>query len=387
MKNVVIVSYYFPPYNGVGGLRSYFLSEFLINNGFSVTVLKGQDKYYGENIDKNICKLDKQIKIKNVNTSQSFINRYLLNYFKFKNAIQKIVEENEISLIIFSGGPFYYFPLGRYFKKHYSIPYILDYRDNIFKKSETVPEYLYKKIFKTSWDKPSLKDSSYIINVTDQLSKLHKAQNPKIEENKFITIMNGYNDILLKENIKKQIKKDKKEDILQVGIFGKFDCYSRQNTETLIAALKTLNFKVVIHQIGRREEGFINLIRENNLEDNFKFWGYQEYIKGLQILNYLDCLLLNVRERYELGTKIFDYIYLNKPIIAFSPEQGEVNKVLEEFKYGFCLSKNDPRKLAKILHKISNTKNKFLTTNKRNLEKYSRTYQFKRLLEKINKIL
>jgi len=199
--------------------------------------------------------------------------------------------------------------------------------------------------------------------------------------------MNGYNDILLKENIKKQIKKDKKEDILQVGIFGKFDCYSRQNTETLIAALKTLNFKVVIHQIGRREEGFINLIRENNLEDNFKFWGYQEYIKGLQILNYLDCLLLNVRERYELGTKIFDYIYLNKPIIAFSPEQGEVNKVLEEFKYGFCLSKNDPRKLAKILHKISNTKNKFLTTNKRNLEKYSRTYQFKRLLEKINKIL
>lgn len=387
MKKILIVSYYFPPYNGVGGHRSSFLSRFLVKKGYSVTVLKAANKNYHDIQDKNIYKKFKNINIVNIDTENCFLNRYVFNYFKFKNAIKKIFKENDISLVIFSGGPFYYFPLGRYFKKHYSIPYILDFRDNIFKKCETVSEYLYKKFFKIFWDKPSLKEASYIVNVTEQLTKFHREENPNIKKSKFITILNGYNDFLLHDKIKNEIKKNKEKSILHVGIFGKFDYYSRENTETLISSLKNLNFKVIIHQIGGREERFITLVREHNLEDNFKFYGYQEYIQGLQILNHMDCFLLNVREGYELGTKIFDYIYLNKPIIAFSPDQGEVNKVLKKFKYGFCLSQNNPEKLANVLKEIFNMENKLLDIDQRNIEKYSRTYQFEKLLVKIRQIL
>lgn len=389
MKKILIVSYYFPPYNGVGGLRSYFLSGFLLNEGFSVTVLKSHDKHFGENIDKNICKLDKQINIKTIDTDQSFINRYFFNYFKFKNTIQRIVEENEISLIIFSGGPFYYFPLGKYFKEHYSIPYILDYRDNFFEKPLDWRGKIYRFLFKNLWDKPSLREASYVVNVTKNLTRLHKKENPKLKENKFVTIFNGYNDRVLSQLSFNKNSKQFKENTntLLVGIFGKFSYYDKSDVETLLDSLENTDIKLEIYHIGKKEPVFMKLVAEKKEDKNFKFLGYKNYTEGLQILSSMDCLMLNNSQHYALGTKIFDYIYLNKPIIALVEPGSDIDLLLKNFKNNFTIGNQNYIKLAKSFDQIHSLRKKVLTDQETDIQKYSRTYQYNKLLNKINRIL
>lgn len=384
MKSILIVSYYFPPFRGVGAKRMFSFARLLANNGYKVVVIKAQDKHYGVEVDQGLEVKIPNVKTVSVDVKNSFLRNVFCNYRIFKKAVETEVLEDRISLLFFSGGPFYYFPVGKYFKRKYSIPYILDYRDNYFKSSESIKDVIYKVLFKFLWDKCSLKEANLIINVTKKLTSLHSSENKKINKNNFITVFNGYDD---SSSIKKQISENKNPtNILKIGIFGKFYYYNPRDVEVLLNSLEAVGFKVKIYHIGEKEEGFVKKVNDYGQEKNFKFIGYRSYDKGMEFLQKMDCLVLNNREDYALGTKIFDYIHLNKPIIAFTTPGSEIDRLLSSFKNAFRIYNNRDN-IIKELREIFVMEDKKLDIIENNVKKYSRSYQFEKLLIKVKQIV
>lgn len=384
MKTILVVSYYFSPYNQIGSKRITSLSKFLLKSGYKLIVIKASNKLYGKNIELELTIKNKNLKLIEINSKNNFWGKYFLNYFKYKKNIKKIIKNYKISLVYFSGGPFYYFPIGKYIKKKFLIPYILDYRDNFFDKPKNIFEKIFLFIFKNIWDEPSLNRSSYIINVTPQITKLHSSKNKKINKNKFITILNGFDN----KNI--PILKPKKtinNNIINVGIFGKFYYYNPENLKTLINTIKHLNnTKIIIHQVGEKEPKFIQIVKNYKLNKNFIFKGYMEYSKGLKYLSKMDCLILNNSQKYALGTKIFDYIFLNKPIIAFINYKSQIDEFLKNFD-NYYIVPNSTKNINFILEKIKMLPNKKLNNKNENIQQYSREFQFKKLLPYIQKTI
>ncbi|NLE31277.1 glycosyltransferase family 4 protein, partial [Candidatus Dojkabacteria bacterium] len=127
MKKIFIISYYFPPYRGVGAKRMASLSKFLSEKGYQVIVLKASDLNYGDEIDENLNTDDKNVLVEEIKAKNSLLHNIFVNCFKYKVSIKKLISQYNPSLVIFSGGPFFYFPIGNYIREKYSIPYILDF--------------------------------------------------------------------------------------------------------------------------------------------------------------------------------------------------------------------------------------------------------------------
>lgn len=385
MKTILIISYYFPPFRGVGAKRVSSLSKELLALGYHVIVVKSADDTYGAQMDSTLEERSDNLEILDINAKYSFVNNLVRNSGKFARIVEEIILKTKIEFLFITGGPFFYFPLGRYIKSKYNIPYILDYRDNYFLPSSTIKSYLNKLIFKFLWDKPSLKSATYIINVTPSLTELHRKENPNVDSKKFITIFNGYEDISLKSASIKLQKSIALKNVFKIGIFGKFYYYNPDDVRTLLNSLKAVNFEVKIFLLGEIEEDFYKLISGSPLEKNFEFMGYLSYSNGLSILKQMDCLILNNREPYALGTKIFDYVYVNKPIIAFAEEESEIGRFLGFFENSFIIS-SAQKDIANVWSIIRDKKLNCLDSNKKRLQIYSRSYQFKELINKIKSI-
>jgi hypothetical protein len=390
MKKILIVTYYYAPYNQVGGIRATFFANYFTKY-FSVDVIKADDSHYYKEVNPHLIYKSK-VNIHNIKIPIRF-NKYLhwlSGYYTFKKSIQNLLKLKKIDLIFFSGGPFFYFPLGNFFLKKYQIPFILDYRDNYFNKPNIcrIKSFLHYLYFKHIIDKPSIKNASYIVNVSNGLTKLHQLDNEQIKKNYFITILNGYNDYLIKNaNYKGQIYKNQKK--IKLGIFGKFAYYNQRHVDLLLRALILHNKKEVIklhlYIIGEKENYIEDRINTLGIQKYVKLVGNLNYKKGVEFLANMNILILNHPDNdLGYGTKIFDYILLNKPIIAFTELNSETDKLLKLFKNSYICS--DINKFNKAVDSIIKSGGSELGSNA-NIKVYSRSYQAHRLVNYIKKIM
>lgn len=433
MKTILIVSFYYWPYSLIGSKRTIFISNYFAKNGYNIIVVKADDIYYKNNIDKTQY-ISSKIKIINVKIKNSKNRNF--NIFKFystfKKSIETIIKNNRIDLIYFSGGPFYYFSLGPYFKKKYKIKYILDFRD-IWYRHPYYEMHKYTGIEKFTdkyLENKCIKYADLVIDVTKTASYIRKKIYKKYLQEKFIVIYNGFNSIDLKNiNIDKANKKKfnfiiNEKNIFKIGIFGKFDYYSYyyiklQNEkikkskilfnsnvkseynsfkydqiEWLLELMDYFNIKekikeygydsLKIYVIGKEEKDFITKVKNRNMEKYFSFLGVMNYKEGIKFLDLFNAYLLNNAYKIALGTKIFDYIFLNKPILALMDKDSEIANLLSNFQTGFVCSNYG--ELQKNLELILKNEIKLLDINTKKIENYSREKQTKILLNIVNKI-
>ena len=436
---VLLVSFYLFPYNRIGAVRSSLLANFLSSKGYSVHTIQADESHYKNDIDFSLT-LNPEIiknKVKIKPSKNRSINQYKFT-FCFYNTISKILKSEKIDCIIFSGGPFYYFILGFIFKRKYKTPYILDfrdiwYRDKIFR---TRPYKGIEKYTDKLLEKISVSHADAIIDVTESCTQLHRKLYKNIDPQRFHTIFNGFDDSfklesndnnnqnfenineLIKNNNSQNIErgftlsKDKdtaefynnnkdiesvangsnyktmkltkgneisqKDNDLRLGIFGKFAFYNIEDVDRIVSLEKldaTFAKTLIVDIIGKEEPYFINAAK-NSKYIRFNFYGQLNYIEGMKILSKADAFLTNNMYFFALGTKIFDYILLNKPILAFAKEDWEISRLLSSFEYGYVL--DSEKDLLKTLRLIKEKKIKYLTKKTEIIDQYSRVKQFEK---------
>lgn len=340
---ILLVSHYFPPYEGVGAKRMGYLAHYLCAKNENVFIIKAENK---ESALSEKERKDNYSGLFEVSLNSIFSKIPLFrSYFwrtKYKEAINSVLKNNKIDLIIFSGGPFFYFDLGAHFFKKFGIEYILDYRDpyidneighnSIFGKFRSFVLSVIKNII----EKINLKNAKYIINVTEELDSIMKRKY-NFNHDKFKIVMNGYDDVALR-NAQLGTQDpgfDIGVDSLILAISGKFGYYSRDHVKCLFTSIKNVmsqkKCKIHIIQIGEKDKDMAEIAREGCLESSYTHLGEMDYVKAMVVLNHADVLITNNRSKNALGTKVFDYVFLNKPIIAFISRQSAIARFLGKF--------------------------------------------------------
>ena len=305
-----------------------------------------------------------------VNSSVKFLNNYL--------------KSNPVDVVISTGPPHSMHLIAEQIRKINTLKWIADFRD-------PWTDLYYQKEFKQLFfarrkneklENRVLKNADCILTVSDSLktSFLKKA-------NRVEVITNGFdNEVLLEEHQ----SLDKKFTISYIGLLPK-----QSNPKILFQVLdklckENLDFKndLLLKFIGDISVEVKKEISDNNLINNSTFQGYVTHKKAIQYQKRAQVLLLlipNVKKAEGILTgKLFEYLTAKRPILAISPKNNDLSKILNETRAGKVIGFEDSAGLElEILALYQKYKEGSLKVNSRNIAQFHR----KELTEKLSKII
>lgn len=389
MKKVLYIALEFPPQNNTGTYRTLKFVKYLPVYGVEPIVLTlttlSSETIFGAKSDYKLLDELNGIEIHRVPARIGIESKYkVINYLRIffrlhdnivnkweKEAQKKIdylILKHEIESVIITFPPFSCARLVKHIKKKFDIKVIVDFRDawsawgnNFF------PSYLHYRLIKRLESKVFNK-ADKIVTVTDELKeKFIKLHGEKIR-NKFEVITNGFDFELNSINVKTNSLEDKAQ--LRIGYIGSFyydpkleiennkPWYKRKpnrmwqyslNEEDwkyrspyyflvclkeLILEYPELKNKLIFEHIGSSPEWLIKMIGDLDLSENFYSHGFNTQARVKEIASGFDYLLATAEKNlvgphYCLPSKLFDYLELNKPIIAFVTNGSQRSFLIE----------------------------------------------------------
>ncbi|MFC7062337.1 glycosyltransferase [Halobacillus seohaensis] len=379
---ILIVSPAFPPFSGVGAIRMNSLSKYLRDIGEQVIVLRNTPLSWGEQNLK--AEVPEGIEIIDVDTSTKFNE----NSEIYTNKIIEICEKHSIDTIIYSVGPFYTVKVAPKIKKLLGVNYIIDFRDlwvyeykgkkNIFKKIKN-ELLMYPNRF---IEKEAVKSADYVVVVTNgdkrKMGKYYRNESDKIK-----TIFNGY------EYLSESYYEKQENNKITLAALGKLGYYSKELLSLLFESIGELvesGVEININHIGEIESNVGVLLKTNNLPSSiYDCSGFVSYEDGMKMTKESDIGLIIATHPTALGTKVFDYISCNKPILFITSEAEELSKFIRNFDYGFiCKSKEDIIETINYIVKNNITK---LDNDNNKIRQYSRKYQNEKYYNLVKKVV
>lgn len=376
------------PIQTVGAVRMNSLSLYLNSNtNHNIYVICNNPRYYEDTSDEKVpC----GIKTFYVDIDDKQRKSFFSNCNKYKVKLQELYNQIEIDLVIISVGPFYTLPLTKYIKSISKCKIVLDYRDLWIKEDVYAGIYGLRKILlmvknlaKTIlFEKGAIERADKFVTVSMHSTAYMKKKYKK-SENFFVTIYNGYDDSLLSNIVNSNDNYKSVElssqDELKMCVFGKFGVYSPEMIPVLIDALKQVypeKCKKILH-IGKEECEVTRIFHECKNENFcYESTGYKEYQEGIKLLEKNDISLIIQREsNVGRGTKVFDYIFVNNPIICIlypGDSDSEIRLFLGQFENAFVCNTKD-----EIICAI----NKIVSENIRTLSSESNIISFGRRIQ------
>ena len=361
-KNILYVSYYFPPHSGAGIQRPLRLVKKMAEDNVNIHVISSE--YIHQDIDKSFWnEIPNNVKIYYLEdalhgflfkkklylllklfTYISFPDRMILWYLLNKKKVLNICEINKIDIVITSSFPYSSHLFGNYLKKKIpSIKWIVDYRDAW----SFNPSLLCKKIKPFFWrlskylERYINNNSDKIITVSEALVEDIIVDNPA----KVSVLYNGYNErdfINLKQVVVKKYI-----------IFFMGSLYADRTSELLIEPFK--NFistlenkdlkKIELRFIGNSDPKEIELLKKNIKGVDLVCSKYIPHNEVLVKAAEASLLLLLIDDVYGakgvVTGKIFEYLKLFAPILGIVPLNGVAAKIISDTRTGVCFHPND----------------------------------------------
>lgn len=420
MKKIIIISYFFPPSNFVGGDRTYAWAKYLGRFGIYPIIITRQwnegqkditdvvplqeiihEKYddyevyrlpYQNPLRDLIARSNKFKILQKIFTYKElvFANFFIrsLPYSNFYSFAKKLIKENtDIKIVIASGRPFQSFSIGHQLKKDF--PYLVwvpDYRDEwSTHQNNSRPERLAKLInlLESKSELKWTKNADFFLSVSDNWV----ASISKYIEKEGFTIKNGYWELnpIINEN-----KEKNKLIITYAGCI-----YPSQDLSIFINS--------VIHILQSNKHIHVNFVGADILkteENKIKFMvkGFEEYFSFIprvsksdlrEIYKTTDLLLLtgfdNVKGWYPV--KLFDYFSIKIPILLCPSDNDVMENFIQELNCGFIINaqKKCEAQLLELLDKKRNSE-EFIQfrDNTDGYKKYSRLHQTELLANLLN---
>lgn len=249
----------------------------------------------------------------------------------------KLITQENIKNVIVTSPPHTVAYYATYLKVQFpTITLIQDFRDNWnddqYYEYKIGLDFFWQKEKSTYMETFTIQHSDYMLNVTDDITK-RTIMKYKQYEDKFKTIYNGYDkdDINNLQRIS-ETKNDKKIKIIYAGSLdgGRIKAVEMLLDTMLDLTAQELN-KIEINLYSNFKHNMIDIKYKKLVNTVVKF---HSFVSPSEILSLIDqhqyCLSINSPiYPYAFGTKIFDYMMLNKKIIHISG-YGELSNLLIE---------------------------------------------------------
>lgn len=419
LKKLLIISYFYPPSNFVGGERAEAWFNYLQEEGYYPIIVtrcwnEGQSDVIGE-LDHNEYSIERfgNGEIHRVPVPRDLRNkiggpiRKLLTLLRllgrntdapineFKTMYDKCVdilkEDPEIKSVIASGRPFESFQIGYMLKKEFDITWIPDYRDEWNSHQDPTDQgWIWNRIKKEElkFEQIWTSNADQFFSVTEPWTK-HISQ---YIDKPGSTIMNGFETEsgLLEETI---AGSDPHKLILTYA----GTLYPTQDLKTLIKsfkkAAKAYPEHLEIHFVGTETVPGVNGKLKEKLKKQRKSVHFHKRMSRTELEKFIeksDVLILSSFPQVKgwLPVKLFDYFRYNKPILLCPGDKGEMERFMEKTNAGFIM--NSPEEASALLLKLIEQKRKGQPISvKRNLNNalfYTRKAQTQRLAQSLSEI-
>jgi glycosyltransferase involved in cell wall biosynthesis len=378
-KQVIILSYYFPPLGGPGVQRNLKYSKFLPEFGYDPIVISVKDILYymydaslmkefpetgvlvrADSVDilrvsfqvKNILNSLKHIfqKSEAVTKQRGFsegsrftqVFRWIRDIFVLPDTAigwvpfavfeaLKLIRSTQVPVVLASMGPVSSGIAAFIIYKMVGTPYVLDFRDGWLDDPHiSKPTRLHFLVH--GWlERTVVENAKHIVVFGEPLLSQLTARY-SLNSSQISILYNGFD--LDDLNGLPTVELNNKKRIVYMG--GLYKVLYEKNFQALIAAFQTLpdNIRsdIEIHFVGIYYEEAKELVRSLDLVDSIIFHGYRPHSEALSFLKSADAGIIMLQEGdfTAITGKVFEYLMVGCPILACVEEKGPLGKLLNE---------------------------------------------------------
>lgn len=357
---ILFIAYYYPPVQSIACVRTEAIVRELEKYGCDIRIVTStENESFEEN--KKIYRVKHQLKKRNKSKNKIFrlvqkrIDKYFFSLFNFPDQManwipeafkycDKIMQNEEIDLILSSSSPYSSHVLSNKLKSKYNIPWIADFRD-LWTQNHAYRYSNFRRLIEELFEKKIMSKADCLITVSkplrDSLYSFHKK--------KTVEIINGFSQIDFNQYYK--YKKSKLPlTIVFAGNIWKNYKY---------------DFKILFASLSELKDSY--KLDENSLSVEF----YGSFFKGEKIIDYYDLNnIVKIHEKIsremmiekQIQTdlllffawtdplypgiytgKIFEYLSVKRPILSVGGIPGDVvPKLLEATSSGIsCFTKDE----------------------------------------------
>ncbi|MCD6564453.1 MAG: glycosyltransferase [Bacteroidales bacterium] len=440
-KKILIISYSFPPDSRSGVYRVIHFANHLLQNGkYSPYILTVDEKYYEAGIDIDYSLLRKVANGVSVYRTKCWQFRDVITHsirkksqktimdrsttdikrktrFKIWQAIKdiitdgvlsfpdrqigwlpfalfngyKIIKDEQIKLILATASPWTSLLVGKILSLLCRATLVLDYRDpwleNPFNKFEERRLYFYlSKLL----EKFIVNSASAVILNTEKLKDIfiEKYNSP----NRFFVLYNGYDnaDIIVESN--ENLNRCNKDEFIFIHAGS---LYGNRSIDAFLIAFKDCLDRRIFGEIIARVillGGDKNLYNKclNILGESYfkKHCNVMRRIAHDHCVSYMkksDCLLLFQQgTNVQVPRKLFEYLALQKPIIALTPDEGETSELIKKNDAGLII-KEDVNAIVGAMESMFMDYDMFYNKVRKN--QYFKHYDSVNIVKKLESIL
>lgn len=265
-------------------------------------------------------------------------------YFSAVKEGKKFLSEEKVDAIVSIGPPHTAHLVGNKLSKLFYIPFLpvfidpwvdISYYRN-FKRSKITLK------LDNHFEKSVLENSTSAIFVTESMKEDYIRKYPRIKDKSFVLYW-GYNE--------EDFKGLPLNPLPKVGDFLNFktivhagNIFDYQNPENFWKEIKRridIGEKYKIKFIGTVSPLIKQSIKNYKLDSITEFLGFLPYKNMLLELFNADYLLVCATEKRHVPGKLFEYLRVGKPIIAFGDDNEEVKSILEKSGAGYLFGYNE----------------------------------------------
>lgn len=397
MKNILILSYYFPPNAGAHVQRITKFVKYLPEYGYKPIVLTNHNKtkrrdsilfkeikdieiYYSKNIGKLIPG-----KIRKVFPRLSTPDKLINWKFTVVRKALEIVKQEKVDIIIASVPPHSIGYIASLIAAYTKLPLVLDFRD----------EWITFPLFKNKTNK-KLQFEMYknTLNRTDGLTTVNQTFLKRIKKSysfseNFVSkvIYNGFDTSDIPQSTDKN--KSKKVKICYPGRFKKVSDPSLffSVINKMLSTTKISHDKIEFLCLGDEETNKKWLKNYPEVKNITNFYGYLPLKKVYEVIKKADIGLLILTNYGNCSTfplKMFDYFAVKKPILAFVEKEDELTDCIRKYGGSRIIITEEEEQIEKqILDFFNKVKNEDYAIN----FNYRDTFQRKKQTRELKKVL
>lgn len=369
---ILILTYYWPPGSGPGVQRWLKMSHELCESGHEVTVVTVADGAYPSMDESLVSEVDSRVRVIRTATREPFrlfnrlrgkkgkeipvgltgikessspIQRFAIwlraNYFipdarkgwrpYAIRAIEDILKENELDVIITSGPPHSLHKVGQHFQMNHGMKWVADFRDpwvNIHY-HELMPMSPKAKAKHQHMEDEVLQKADLVTVVSPGMEREFRDR-----ANDIRIIYNGYDQ----EDFD-VVSTEVDEGVFSISYVGNLK--PNQNVEAFWEALselcsesKDFSTKLRLRLIGRKDPGLTlrlrKLLPEGTVED-IPYLEHKEAVAAMCRSSVLLFIIPKAKDNIGILTgKLFEYLASGRPMLSIGPVGGDAADILND---------------------------------------------------------
>jgi hypothetical protein len=183
-------------------------------------------------------------------------------------------------------------------------------------------------------ERRAVRNAQVVTDVTPEMAALRRAAFPDLPPERFRVLENGFEG-----SPGVPSSSSPPDKVLRLGIWGKFSPYHPDHPSLLVAAIAELaaEIPVEIHHFGAvgEEKALADDAARHGLAAALHFHGFSDYEAGMAFLAAVDVMVVNHRSPLLVGTKVYDAIRLNRPILALCRPDDALARLLRPFRHAY----------------------------------------------------